>query len=60
MNNFATMKDFEKLPLAQLETTLETYLKIAKDSDYNITKEFENELRALTALAKLKGSVKKW
>jgi len=59
MNRYATIKDFEKMSVAQLESTIDDYLEIILDSDY-ITPQFENELRGLMALAKLKGSVRKW
>jgi len=60
MNRYATSSDFMKMSLAQLEKTLEAYLKIAEDSDWNITSEFERELSMLTSLAKAKGSIRKW
>jgi hypothetical protein len=60
MNRYATSSDFMKMSLAQLEKTLESYLKIAEGSDWNITPEFERELSMLTSLAKAKGSNKKW
>jgi hypothetical protein len=60
MNRYATGTDFLRMSLAQIEKTLESYLKIAEGSDWNITPEFERELSALTSLAKAKGSTKKW
>jgi len=60
MNRYATGNDFLKMSLAQIEKTLESYLKIAEGSDWNITPDFERELSMLTSLAKAKGSNKKW
>lgn len=60
MNRYATSSDFMRMPLEQLEKTLEAYLKIAEDSDWDITRDFENELKMLTNLAKAKGSKRKW
>jgi hypothetical protein len=48
------------MSLVQLEKTLESYLKLAEASDWDITSEFERELSMLTSLAKAKGSTKKW
>lgn len=59
-NRYATMADFERMPLATIEKTLEAYLEIAESSDWDITKDFERELMYLTNLAKRKGSTKKW
>lgn len=59
-DRYATMADFERMPLATIEKTLEEYLRIAEGSDWNITKQFERELMYLTNLAKRKGSTKKW
>ena len=60
MNRYATPNDFMRMSLAQLEKTLDAYIKIAEGSDWDITPEFERELVALTSLAKAKGSTKKW
>jgi hypothetical protein len=60
MNRYATATDFMKMSLEQVEKTLESYLKIAEASDWDITQDFERELSMLTNLAKAKGSVKKW
>jgi hypothetical protein len=60
MNRYATTSDFLKMPLAELEKTLDAYFKIAEGSDWDITPEFERELSALTSLAKAKGSDRKW
>ena len=49
-----------KMSLEQIEKTLESYLKLAEASDWDITQDFERELSMLTNLAKAKGSVKKW
>jgi len=59
-NQYATMKDFEAMSLEQVEATLTKYLKIAEDSDWDITPEFERDLTQLTRLAKAKGSTKRW
>jgi hypothetical protein len=60
MNRYATPSHFISLSLVELEKTLESYLKIAESSDWDITPEFERELVALTSLAKAKGSTRKW
>jgi hypothetical protein len=60
MNRYATGTDFLTMPLAQIEKTLESYLKIAEGSDWDISPEFERELSMLTSLAKAKGSTRKW
>jgi hypothetical protein len=60
MNRYATATDFMKMSLEQIEKTLESYLKLAEASDWDITQDFERELSMLTNLAKAKGSVKKW
>jgi hypothetical protein len=60
MNRYATSTDFMKMSLEQIEKTLESYLKLAEASDWDITQDFERELSMLTNLAKAKGSVKKW
>ena len=60
MNRYATPNDFMRMSLAQLEKTLDAYIKIAEGSDWNITPDFERELSMLTSLAKAKGSTKKW
>ncbi len=60
MNRYASPNDFLKMSLAQIEKTLDSYLKIAEGSDWNITPEFERELSMLTSLAKAKGSIRKW
>lgn len=60
MNNYPTPTDFLKMSLVEIENTLTAYLKIAEDSDWDITRDFENDLRMLTNLAKAKGSTKKW
>jgi hypothetical protein len=60
MNRYASPQDFMKMPLEQIEKTLDAYLKIAEASDWDITQDFERELSMLTNLAKAKGSVRKW
>lgn len=60
MKRYADFTDFSRMPLAQIEKTLDAYLKIAEDSDWDITQDFERELSMLTMLAKQKGSVRKW
>lgn len=60
MNRYATPSDFMKMSLQQIEKTLESYLKIAEGSNWDITPQFERELVALTSLAKAKGSTRKW
>ena len=60
MKRYADFSDFNRMPLAQIEKTLEKYLEIAESSDWDITQAFENDLRMLTMLAKQKGSTKKW
>lgn len=60
MKRYADFSDFNRMSLAQIEKTLEAYLKIAEGSDWDITKDFESELSMLTMLAKVKGSTRKW
>ena len=60
MKRYADFSDFSKMSLAQIEKTLESYLKIAEDSDWDITNAFQKDLEMLTMLAKQKGSTKRW
>lgn len=60
MNRYVVPSYFLKLSLEELEKTLDKYLKIVEDSYFGITPDFERELIALTALAKAKGSTRKW
>ena len=60
MNNYPTPTDFLKMSLVEIENTLNKYLYIAESCDWDITKDFEDDLRMLTNLAKAKGSTKKW
>ena len=46
--------------LAEIETELETCLARAEELDWEISMSEEQQLIALTKLAKAKGSTKKW
>jgi hypothetical protein len=60
MSRYATMSDFESMSLQEVEATLEKYLKIAEDSDWDITDAFERDLVMLTKIARAKGSTRAW
>lgn len=59
-NQYITLSDIERMPLAEIERYLTEYLAIAEASDWDITPAFERELVQLTRLAKIKGSTKRW
>jgi hypothetical protein len=46
--------------LAEIETELETALARAEELDWEISQSEEEQLLALTRLAKAKGSTRKW
>jgi hypothetical protein len=60
MNEALTPNKMLKMSLAEVEATLTKYLAIAEASNWDITDAFEQDLRALTTLAKAKGSTKRW
>lgn len=60
MNRYPTPTDFLRMSLQEIEAYLETSLKIAEASNWDLTPQFERELSMLTSLAKSKGSTKKW
>lgn len=60
MNRYPTPTDFLRMSLQEIEAYLETSLKIAEASNWDLTPQFERELSMLTSLAKSKGSTRKW
>ena len=60
MTNYLNANKMMKLSLAEIEKTLDAYLKMAEASNWDITSDFENDLKMLTALAKQKGSTRRW
>ena len=60
MSRYLDANKMMKLSLAEIENLLNKYLVIAEASNWEITKDFENDLKLLTELAKSKGSVRRW
>jgi hypothetical protein len=60
MTNYLNANKMMKLSLAEIEKTLDAYLKMAESMDWDITEDFEQDLRMLTLLAKQKGSTRRW
>lgn len=59
MSNFITPSEMLQLRLPELERMFDTYLKIAEDADWDITKDFERELLILSNLLRQKGSLRR-
>ena len=60
LKQYATFEDFNSMTLVQVEKTLDRYLEIAESMDWAITPAFERDLKMLTAIAKAKGSKRRW
>ena len=60
MKRYASISDFQTMPLAQIEKTLDRYLQIAGRSEWAVTPAFLKQLEMLTNLAKAKGSKRRW
>lgn len=57
MSNFLNPSDLIKLRLPELERMFLTYYKMAEDADWDITEDFERELRMLSNLLRERGSI---
>ena len=57
MSNFLNPADLIKLRLPELERMFLTYYKMAEDADWDLTADFERELRMLSNLLRERGSV---
>ena len=60
MNRYLDPSEFLKMSLTEIEAYLETALKLAEASDWDLDPAFERELTMLTKLAKAKGSTRRW
>lgn len=60
MNNFATYSDFKAMTLEQIENTLNKYIVIGQNADWDVSADFIKDLEMLTFLAREKGSKQSW